>query len=58
MSYTFYPSHLWELNQCNNCGMVRTSISLNTKPQKSRTVYSKNEFKTIDVKAGECFKKQ
>jgi hypothetical protein len=48
----FDNGHRWELDQCKQCGTIRTNIFTGNRPQGS-----KDGFKTIDTKAGNCFKR-
>ncbi len=72
MTYQKFESgHSWELNTCRNCGMVRKHVNnperfifyladkyFYRQDYKSwREVYSRDGFKTIDTRAGECFKR-
>jgi hypothetical protein len=63
MTYKIFENgHLWEMNTCTQCGIVRKHINADQRVYKdgggatnSRMGYSKNDFKTIDMKAGNCF---
>ena len=56
----FENGHRWELDQCTQCGTIRHKISTGRKfgggCEKSRLCYSNDGFKTIDTKAGNCFR--
>jgi hypothetical protein len=56
----FENGHRWNINTCTQCGAVKKMIGTGrvkrTGYERQRQCYSKDGFKTIDTKAGNCFR--
>lgn len=46
--------HRWEMNICVNCGLVK---KMSNKPKRGQLIYSNDDFKTYQTRAGLCVTK-